>query len=97
MAHLSGKKISKKHSTVIDAAQKIISLLVNNPLVNRLSIGEIRVIGNGPKRIKIVHFPAGIKLTIRGRNSVQYFFIYTKKSQEVEKLINNFWNKKSNL
>lgn len=97
MSHLSGKKISKSHSTIIDAAKKLASLLVASPLVEKLSIGEIRVIGNGPKRIKAVRSSAGIKLTVRGRNSVQYFFVYTSKSQEVEKMIDNFWNKQSGL
>lgn len=93
MSHLSGKKISKSHSTIIDAAKKLTSFLVTEPLVDKLSIGEIRVIGNGPKRIKTLLSPAGIKLMIRGRNSVQYFFVYTSKPQEVESLINNFWSK----
>lgn len=60
MNHLSGKKFSKKHTTVIDAAKKIIQFLANQPLVNKISIGEIRIINNGPKRLKISHLPAGI-------------------------------------
>lgn len=97
MGHLSGKKISKSHSTIIDAAKKLASFIVTEPSVDKLSIGEIRVIGNGPQRIKTVLSSAGIKLTVRGRNSVQYFFVYTTKPQKVELLINNFWNKQSCL
>lgn len=97
MKHLSGKKISKSHSTIINEAKKLASFLITEPLVNKLSIGEIRVIGNGHKRIKTLSFPAGVKLIVRGRNNVQYFFIYTSQRQEVRLLINNFWNKQSNL
>jgi len=91
MSHLSGKKFSKRHTTVIDAAKKLIKFLANQSLVNKISIGEIKVINNGPKRLKVLTSPAGIKLMVRGSNSRQYFFIYTTEIEKVKLLINNFW------
>lgn len=93
MIHLSGKKFSKRHTTVIDAAKKIIKFLANQSLVNKISIGEIKAISNGPKRLKISNSPAGIKLMIRGSNSIQYFFIYTTEIEKAKLLINDFWKK----
>lgn len=93
MSHLSGKKVSKSHSTVINAAAALLRELRDSPLVDKVSVGQIKVIGNGPRRIKLATAPAGMKLVVRGRNEVQSFFIYTSRHEAVDTLINRLWSR----
>ena len=92
MAHLAGKKITKSHSTIIKAADKLITKLIKSPLIGKVSIGQIKVIGAGPQKIKIIEQPAGLKLTVRGSTSIQNFFIYTDQKSATTGLINSLWN-----
>ena len=94
MAHLAGKKITKSHSTVIKAANKLITKLIKSPLISKVSIGQIKVIGSAPQKIKIIEQPAGLKLIVRGSTSIQNFFIYTNKKSIATELINSLWNEK---
>jgi len=93
MAHLAGKKITKSHSTVIKAANKLIINLAKSPLISKISIGQIKAINTAPQKIKIIEQPAGLKLTVRGSTSVQNFFIYTDQKSATNELINSLWNK----
>jgi hypothetical protein len=93
MPHISGKHVSKSHSTTIEEAVPIIKSALSNPLIDKVVIGEISSIIHGPRRIKFTLVPAGLKIMIRGINARQLFFIYTEHQDAVKQFLEQAWNK----
>lgn len=91
MPHVAGKKVAKKHSTIIETAEPLIKFAVKHPLVDKVVTGEIVAIRNGPRRLKITIIPAGLQLMVRGVNSRQKLFIYTAQARLIEKELLRIW------
>jgi len=91
MPHLAGKKFSKRHTTAINATSKLAKFLARQNHVNKIVIGEIKPIRVGQKRLKIQPVDAGFRLTIRDTSARQTMYIYTNNSEEIEKIIQQFW------
>lgn len=94
MPHLSGKKVGSKHSTVIDEIYKLLVYLNKTDIVSKIVPGEIKVIRQGPKRIKLKEISAGWELMVRGINVRQKVYIYTQDKYLIKKVIENFFNNK---
>jgi len=93
MPHISGKKVAKKHSTVIEVAQPLLKAVLKLTEVEKVVNGEIAGIRNGPIRIKIEIIPAGLKLMVRGVNARQKIFVYTSSPEAVKAIIEKVWKK----
>jgi hypothetical protein len=95
MGHISGKQISKQHSTVIDAAQDVVKFLQKIPEVTKIALGRLDVhLPTTEWRIKYTEIQGGIKLQVRGTNSIQQLMIYTTNCGLIkEKLTSEFQKK----
>lgn len=88
---LKGSKISNNHSSFTAAAAPIIAFAKRLPEVTKVVISEIHMVGGGPRRLKFVPIPAGLRLVVRGPNSQQQLFIYTKEADSVRSAIEAEW------
>ena len=95
----AGKKITGSHTTVIDAAEKIISEILKDDSVEKISLGIIRQCRtrSGYQKIKIIKIPVGLKMVIRGNSYAQtiYLYIYMpeRNNDLVSKKIQNITSK----
>lgn len=85
--HRSGKKISKSHSTVIDAAIEIIDICKKIREIEKIGLGTIKQIGVGTPRIKFQELSGGLKMIIRGRVTMQDFYLYTKSPSHIQTIL----------
>ena len=95
MLHISGKKIAKKHSTIIKAAEPIVRSALKMTAVSKIITGEIATIRNGKERIKFTVVPAGLKIMVRGVNARQQLFIYTKEQDPTQEELEKVWERKN--
>ena len=88
--HKAGKKFSKSHTTIIDAAIPIINQLEKQPEVTKIVLGIIKAgLRPAPQRTKITPIQNGLKLQIRGTNSVQTIFVYSIDASKIKQIIKN--------
>jgi hypothetical protein len=92
--HTSGSKITRSHTTLIDIAVPIIHALEKHTLTNKISLGIIKKISVGQPRIKFLPITGGFKLVIRGRITIQEFFVYSKDSDTLQTYTLALFNKK---
>ena len=80
MGNIRGYKKIGSHGTAIKSAVPVVRAAERSPLVTKIALGMIDAktgTNRGPNRMKIEIIPAGLKLAIRGRSSVQTIWIYT--------------------
>ena len=77
MNHRAGGKLTRSHTTLIDAAVPVVDFLQDHAGVTKISLGLIKVIGKGPKSLKFHPVTGGWKLVIRGTVSLQELVAYT--------------------
>ena len=85
--HKAGGKITRSHTTIIDQALPIINFIEKHAEVNKIGLGMIKKITVGNPRIKYLPITGGFKLVIRGRISIQEFYIYTKEPKLLQETI----------
>lgn len=75
---LNGSKVTKSHTTVIDAAEPVVRALRRIPCVTKIVIGPIGHCGPSRSgvRIKVDDVPAGVRVLVRGVTAVQVLFVY---------------------
>ena len=87
---LSGKKFNGRHTTFLQDFEPVLKVLKASPLVTKIVIGELKplkgVIKKDDRFVKGLEIPAGLRVTYRGFNGRQIFFVYTKERREVLKL-----------
>jgi len=86
-----GRKISKKHSTVIKQAEIVVKTAKNCSEVSKIVLGVITRIKNGRPRIKFTVIDAGFRVNVRGVNTNQLLFIYTKDLETTKRTITQKW------
>jgi len=91
MAHLAGKKFSKRHTTAVKAASKLGKFLARQPQVSKVVVGSIKPIRVGPKRLKIQPVEAGLKLTVRDTSARQTIYAYIGDPEGITEKIEAFW------
>jgi hypothetical protein len=94
MGHFAGKRVSKQHSTVIEAAHEVVKFLHTLTEVSKIALGRIDVhLPPTEKRIKFSEIRGGLKLQIRGTNSIQQIMVYSTDVASVkEKIEKEFLN-----
>lgn len=88
--HLAGSKISKSHTSIIEAAEPILREVRQQIEVSKIVLGPIRKVKNGPRRVKIQNIPAGIKAICRAPNSIQDIYIYTSNPEQISAILQKF-------
>ncbi|PIT93319.1 MAG: hypothetical protein COU06_00370 [Candidatus Harrisonbacteria bacterium CG10_big_fil_rev_8_21_14_0_10_38_8] len=84
-------KISKSHSTVIEAGEPLVKRLKLLPYVEKIALGRISSgLLNAPKRIKYIRVRAGYKIFIRGTKTAQVIYVYTKSPELLEAFLVEF-------
>ncbi|MEI8343355.1 MAG: DUF2103 domain-containing protein [Candidatus Moraniibacteriota bacterium] len=83
--HRSGKKIGKNHTTVIDAAEKVVDFLVKLPDVSKVITGHItNGIKNAPASMKLEKKSGCLLIKVRGSKSIQEISIFSKNLETVQ-------------
>jgi len=93
MGNIRGYKKITNHGTAIKVAIPIIRAAERSRLVTKICLGIINAktgVNRGDNRMKIVELPAGLKLIIRGRTSLQEIWVYTSimNRERVKELLN---------
>lgn len=76
--HRAGGKITRNHTTIIEAAAGLVDRACELPEVSKISLGVIKVIGKGMPSLKFVPINGGWKLVVRGNLGKQEIYVYTK-------------------
>ena len=93
MGHAAGKKIGKRHTTIIDAAAPVIKQARRMEEVDKVVLGTIKTgVRPGKIRLKCVDLPAGLKVTIRGNTAVQTVYLYTRQKRKVQKALSKIYS-----
>ena len=91
MAKATHKKITRSHTSAIEKADEVVSLIQKLPEVTKISLGIIKHIGVGKPAVKFHPITGGFKAVIRGNISIQEIFVYTKDEVGVQKRIKSLF------
>ncbi len=81
--HVTGKKITRSHTTAIDPAAALIKRAEKIPEITKISLGVIvHGLKAGKHRIKLTLILGGVKATVRGSISKQEIFFFTQDSKK---------------
>lgn len=90
MSTQKGKsKVNSSHTSVTETAARVVQTAGERIEVTKISLGIIKHVGGGERRIKFTQITGGIKATVRGSGSVQELFIYTTKPSVTQKAISD--------
>jgi hypothetical protein len=79
MGTFAGGKITRSHSTAIEAAEPVIRAAERQSEVTKIALHKITTgIRNGQYGLKFAPINGGLKVTVRGPRSLQEIFVYTK-------------------
>ncbi len=85
MPHISASKLTRSHTTIIDAAIAVVKLAQKMPEVTKIALGVIKPnLPSGQKRVKCKPIQGGVQVTVRGTNSKQDLYVYTDQPQLFE-------------
>lgn len=90
---ISHKKITRSHTTLIDAAEGIVKKATQMSEVSKISFGIIKKISVGKPRIKFLPITGGVKAIVRGNAYVQEIYFYTSDKSGVSKTLTDIFNK----
>jgi hypothetical protein len=91
---LKGSKVTRSHTTVIDAAIPAVSAAKESPHVSKIVIGVIKPTKTGQPHLKFVPIQAGLRMQVRGNSAVQIFFVYTDRPEDVILEISTKWEQR---
>lgn len=81
--HRAGGKLTRSHTTIIDAAAPLVDYLQNHDGVSKISLGLIKNIGKGNPGLKFHPVTGGWRVVIRGNVSLQELVVYTSDPDRV--------------
>ena len=91
---LKGSKLTRSHTTVIEAAIPAVSAAKESPHVSKIVIGVIKPTKTGQPHIKFTPIQAGLRMQVRGNSAVQIFFVYTGRPDDVMREITEKWEER---
>ena len=83
--HRAGGKLTRSHTTLIDAAAPLVDYLQGREEVSKISLGMIKNIGKGQPGLKFHTVVGGLKVVVRGNVSLQEFVVYTVDPETVRR------------
>lgn len=81
--HKAGGKLTRSHTTLIDAAVPLVDWLQTQEKVSKISLGIIKNIGKGQTGLKFHPVTGGWRVVVRGNISLQEMVVYTSAPDEV--------------
>ena len=81
--HRAGGKLTRSHTTIIDAVAPLVDYLQGCAEVTKISLGMIKSIGKGQPGLKFHPVVGGWKVTVRGNTSLQEIVVYTSEPERV--------------
>jgi len=81
--HRAGGKLTRSHTTLIDAAAPLVDFLQDHDHVSKISLGIIKNIGKGAPSLKFHPVTGGWKVVVRGNVSLQEMVVYTTEPDSV--------------
>jgi hypothetical protein len=91
---LKGSKVTRSHTTVIDAAISAVTAAKESAHVSKIVIGVIKPTKTGQPHLKFVPIQAGLRMQVRGNRAVQIFFVYTDRPEDVILEISAKWEQR---
>jgi hypothetical protein len=88
---LKGAKLTRSHTTVIEAAIPAVNAAKESASVSKIVIGIITPTKTGQSHIKFTPIRAGLRMQVRGNSAVQIFFVYTNRPDDVIRKITQKW------
>lgn len=90
--HAAGGKITASHTTIIDEAEAIVNKAQTLSEASKISLGIIKQIGSGKRKITFSEIPAGFLVKVRGSVTMQELRVFTSnKAKTREALFRTFW------
>lgn len=77
-AHRAGGKLTRSHTTLIDAAVAVVDHLQDQAEVSKISLGLIKSVGKGSTGLKFHAVTGGWRIVVRGSTSLQELVVYTR-------------------
>jgi ribosomal protein L13 len=88
--HRSGKKAGGRHTTLIDAAEKVYDYLNKIPNVTRIAAGQIKAaLPVAPHRVIAKEITGGLSIKVRGTTSIQDLKVYSTDPGLIKKMLEN--------
>lgn len=88
LPHRNGKKAGGRHTTLIDAAEKVYDFIEEIPAVSRICAGQIKMnLPNAPHRVIVKEATGCICVKVRGTKSIQDFKVYSQDPKKVMEII----------
>lgn len=84
---LLGSKFNGNHTTYLEDSQELIRTLRDDDNIKTISLGEIKtlkVIPKNKRTVKCLKIQGGYKITFRGINGRQFFWVYFEKQEQKE-------------
>jgi hypothetical protein len=91
---LRGSKVTRSHTTVIEAAIGAVNAAKASEHVSKIVIGVIEPTKKGKPHIKFSPVQAGLRMRVRGNTAVQSFFVYTNRPDDVIRVITDKWQER---
>lgn len=91
---LKGSKVTRSHTTVIEAAIPAVNAAKESAHVSKIVIGIIKATKTGQPHIKFTPIQAGLRMQVRGNSAVQLFFVYTDRPDDVMREITEKWKER---
>lgn len=90
MPRKSATKLTRSHTSIIDAAQAVVVAAQKHPEVDKISLGIIKQIGHtGGSRLKCQEISVGLLCSVRGSTTIQQLIIFTKNPAAVAEVLQN--------
>jgi len=83
--HRAGGKLTRSHTTLIDAAAPLVDYLQGCADVSKISLGIIKSLGKGSTGLKFYPVTGGWKVTVRGNTSLQEIVVYTTDPERIRR------------
>jgi len=87
--HRAGGKLTRNHTTLIDAAAPVVDFLQECDVVSKISLGIIKNIGKGAPGLKFHPVTGGWRVVVRGNVSLQEIVVYTEEPHKVYRELMN--------
>ena len=91
---LRGSKLTRSHTTVIEAAIPAVQAAKECAHVSKIVIGAIEPTKHGSPHLKFTPVQAGLRMRVRGNTAVQTFFVYTDRPEDVIREITAKWDER---
>ena len=88
--HFAGKKISGRHTSIIEPALPVVRQLARRPEVKKISLGQIQQVRNAKQSVQVKKMTGGLRLVVRGTCSIQKISVYSKDLESTKQFLSKY-------